>query len=148
MQTPSTASIWLSQQAGPALIILCIVAFIFLVLFLSSISRRRALARSRSGINEHTFVDYLAGFGFNTEITRITYRYLQEQQNVAFPIEPSDQLDEDLGLDSDDIRQSVRELLAATSREYQPGMLHQPLVTVEDLVRYLQSCPRKTDVAA
>lgn len=148
MQTPNTASIWLSEQAGPALIILCIVAFIFLVLFLSSRSRHRALARSRSGLNEHTFVDYLANFGFDAEITRATYRYLQERQNVAFPIQSSDQLDEDLGLDSDDIRQTVRELLAATGREYRPGMLHKPLVTVEDLVRYLQSCPRKTDVAA
>jgi acyl carrier protein len=106
------------------------------------------MSQKRAGMNEYTFVNYLATFGFDADIARTTYQYLQERQNVSFPIDAHDQLDEDLGLDSTDINQSVRELLEATGREYRPGMLHSPLITVEDLVRYLQSCPRKGDVAA
>jgi len=76
------------------------------------------------------------------------YRYLQEQQNVAFPIEPLDDLDHDLGLDSEDLEQTIRELLRQTGRENMPGLLSSPLVTVEDLVRYLQASPRQRFLAA
>jgi hypothetical protein len=97
---------------------------------------------ARSGTNEDTFVDSLIVYGFDPEISRTVYRYLQERQNVHFPIEATDLLDEDLGLDVADLEQTQREVFELTRRLYQPGLRHTPLVTVEDLVRFIQASPR------
>ena len=103
---------------------------------------------ARSHVNEDTFVNSLIGYGFDPMIARTTYRYLQEKQNVSFPIESSDLLDEDLGLDLADLDQSVNEILTLTGRLHQPGLRHQPIVTVEDLVRFVQASPRLATMAA
>ena len=113
------------------------------MVYLSAKSRRSSLVRDRSGRTEETFAEYLAGYGFDPEISRVTYRYLQRVQKVAFPIEPSDDLDRDLGLDGEEIEQTVRDLLAETGRSYLPGLLDSPLVTVVDLVRHIQASPRR-----
>ena len=148
MQIPSTLSIWLSEQATPLVIVGVIPIFVLGMLFLSARSRRPRLNAERSGVNEGTFVDGLEVDGFDRTIARTTYRYLQERQNVHFPIHSTDDLDTDLGLDGEDVEQSVRELLAETSRLYQPGLKHMPLVTVEDLIRFLQASPRLSELAA
>ncbi len=106
------------------------------------------MLRGRQGRTERTFVRELKTRGFDADIARATYRYLQEWQNVEFPIEPSDDLDLDLGLDSEDLNQTLRDLLAETGRVYLPGLLHSPLITVEDLVRYIQILPRRDEMAA
>ena len=148
MQTPSTLSIWLSEQAVPLAIILCLIAFVMVVLSLSARSRRVRLNEERSGTNEDTFVESLELYGFDREISRTVYSYLQNHQNVHFPIEPSDLLDEDLGLDLVDLDQTVREVFQMTRREYKPGLRHMPLITVEDLVRFIQASPRAVTIAA
>ena len=118
------------------------------VLYWSARSRRMRMNEVRSGANEDTFVNSLVRFGFDPVISRTTYRYLQETQRVSFPIEANDLLDEDLGLDITDIEESVRDLMGATQRLYQPGLQHEPLVTVEDLVRFIQASPRLSELAA
>ena len=148
MQTPSTVSIWLGEQAGPLALIVLLLAFVMIVLYLSARSRRAKLNQERSGTNEDTFVNFLTTYGFDAKIARTAYRYLQEKQNVSFPIEASDLLDEDLGLDSADIEESVADLLMLNHRVYQPGLAHSPLVTMEDLVRFIQASPRVSEIAA
>jgi hypothetical protein len=134
---------WLGQQIVPVFFIgFALLAGVALV-YLSAQSRRASLTRDRSGRTEETFAEYLAAYGFDTGIARATYRYLQEQRRVAFPIEPTDDLDRDLGLDGDEVRQTIRDLLAETGREYLPGLLDSPPVTVVDLVRCIQASPRK-----
>ena len=148
MQTPSTLSIWLGEQAGPLLIIAFLLAFVMIVLYVSARNRRARMNEARSGANEDTFVNSLIVFGFDPAISSRTYRYLQEHQNVSFPIEAGDLLDEDLGLDGEDIEESIHDLMNATGRLYQPGLKHEPLVTVEDLVRFIQASPRLSELAA
>jgi hypothetical protein len=143
MGTPDTLTIWLKQQAVPIGIILGLVLLAFLVLKISASRRHKALARERGGVTEATFAEHLQRYGFDPIIAAATYRYLQEVQRVQFPILPGDQLDEDLGLDSEDINQTVREMTHALGRQFNPGLLHKPLVTVEDLVRMLQASPRR-----
>ena len=142
-----SSSVALQQWLGEQIVPLFLIGFAILMgiemVYLSAKSRRSALVRDRSGKNEDTFTDYLAAYGFDPEIARTTYRYLQERQRVSFPIEPTDDLDRDLGLDGEDLDRTVRELLAETGREYLPGMLDSPLVTVVDVVRYIQACPRR-----
>lgn len=148
MQTPSTLSIWLSEQAGPLAIIAVFLAFVMIVLYVSARNRRARMNEARSGANEDTFVNSLVVFGFDPVISRKTYRYLQETQRISFPIEAGDLLDEDLGLDSLDIEESIRDLMESTARLYQPGLQHDPIATVEDLVRFIQASPRLAERAA
>ena len=101
----------------------------------------------RSGTNEETFVNALMMYGFDPEVSSTVYRYLQDHQNVHFPIETSDLLDEDLGLDQADVEQTIRAVFQMARRQLQPGLLHTPLLTVEDLVRLVQASPRLTMAA-
>jgi len=148
MQIPSTISIWLSEQAGPLALIVALLAFVMIILYVSAKSRNARLNEARSHVNEDTFVDSLTTYGFDPNIARTTYRYLQDKQNVRFPIEASDHLDEDLGLDLVDVDQSIVDILTLTERLHQPGLQHGPIVTVEDLVRFVQASPRLSELAA
>jgi hypothetical protein len=148
MQIPSTTWIWLSEQAVPLAIIVAFLAFVFIALYVSARSRRRKMNESRSHVNEGTFVNSLLIYGFDPVISRTTYRYLQEKQRVSFPIEATDHLDEELGLDLTDVEESVHDILRLTDRLYQPGLKDAPLVTVEDLVRLIQASPRLSELAA
>jgi hypothetical protein len=143
MSILSTLGQWLGQQVVPLVYIGFAVLMGFALLYFSAQSRRAALVRDRSGKTEETFAEYLAAYGFDPEIARTTYRYLQQVQQVAFPIVPKDDLDRDLGLNDNDVKRTVRDLLDETSREYLPGLLDSPLVTVVDLVRYIQASPRR-----
>ena len=96
----------------------------------------RAEAKRRSGVS--------GGVWVRCGIARATYRYLQRVHGVAFPILPKDDLDRDLGLDDDEVRQALRDLLDEAGREYLPGLIDAPLVKVVDLVRYVQASPRRS----
>ena len=148
MVTPDTLSIWLKEQAWPIGIVLLFIGLAFLILKVSAVRRRVVLTRQRNGVSEETFVEHLAQYNFDPLITGTTYRYLQEVQRVDFPIVPSDKLDEDLGLDHDDLEQTLRELLQSLQRQEVPGLRYDPVITVEDLVRHLQASPRRGQQAA
>jgi hypothetical protein len=148
MSTPETLQIWLSEQAVPLLVVSAALLLGFAILYISARGRRSKMISRRSGLSEDTFVEDLAPFGFDPSVARETYRYLQERQNITFPILPLDALDEDLGLDSEDVEQTIHELLDLTGREHLPGLLHSPLVNVEDLVRYIQASPRRLQSSA
>jgi ABC-type dipeptide/oligopeptide/nickel transport system permease component len=137
MVTPDTLTIWLKEQAWPIAIIVGLVVFAFIVIKISASRRHQALAREREGVTESTFASHLQRYGFDPAVAAATYRYLQERQLVKFPI-----------LDSEDINQTVREMTSSLGRHFNPGLLHKPLVTVEDLVRMLQASPRRVSVAA
>ena len=142
MVIPVDLGTWLKEQAWIIAIIVGCVVLAFIILKVSARRRHEALTREREGVTESSFAAHLEQYGFDPVIAASTYRYLQDVQLVQFPILPSDLLDEDLGLDSEDIHQTVREMLPALSREFNPGILHKPLQTVEDLIRLLQASPR------
>jgi len=146
MSTVYTLEQWLGEQVVPLIFIGFAMLMGLAFLYLSVQSRRASLVRDRSGRTEETFAEYLAAYGFDAAIARTTYRYLQRVQRVPFPIVPKDDLDRDLGLDGDEVKQSVRDLLDETGREYLPGLMGSPLVTVVDLVRYIQASPRRVEV--
>ena len=146
MSTTVAIQQWLGEQIVPVVLIGFAILMGLGMVYLSAISRRSALARSRAGRTEENFAEYLAKYGFDESIARSTYRYLQEKQRVSFPIEPMDDLDRDLGLDGDDVKTTLRDLLEQNGREYLPGILDSPLVRVVDLVRYIQASPRRLAV--
>ncbi len=142
MIIPDNLQTWIQQQSVPLLVILGCLVGGFLLLYISARRRRTALVKNRVGVTEQSFTRHMAAYDFDPFISKETYRYLQQVQLVDFPILPGDSLDEDLGLDSDDVKESVRDLLRVTGREFRPGILIAPIITVEDLVRYLQASPR------
>lgn len=148
MQIPSTLSIWLSEQAGPLALIALFLFTLLVVLHYSSKLRVSWMRRTRAQWDEECFVDSLLPFGFDPQICRTAYRYLQEKQNVNFPIESGDYLDEDLGLALSDLDQTVVETLQLTGRRLQAGLNHRPLDTVEELIRFVQASPRAVEQAA
>ena len=143
MVTPDTFTLWLKEQSLPIGLLVLGSLLAFLVVRISARRRHEKLMRERDGINEASFTAHLERYGFDPQITSTTYRYLQQVQRVPFPILPGDALDEDLGLDSEDVQQTVHELTETLGREPNPGLRSTPMVTVEDLVRLLQASPRK-----
>ena len=143
MPTTDTIQQWLGEQIVPVFLIGFALLMGLVLVYLSALSRRNAMARSRAGRTEDTFAEYLGRYGFDEAIVRSTYRYLQEKQRISFPIEPTDDLDRYLGLDSDDVKTTLRDLLDQNGREYLPGAMDSPLVLVVDLVRYIQASPRR-----
>jgi hypothetical protein len=143
MPTLFTTQQWLGEQIVPVFFIGFAILMGIAMVYLSAQSRRSSLTRDRSGLTADTFAESLVAYGFDPEIARTAYVYLQQVQQVAFPIDPRDDLDRDLGLDGEDVKRTVRGLLAETGREYLPGLLNSPLVTVVDLVRYIQASPRR-----
>jgi hypothetical protein len=139
---------WLKQQAWPIGILIALAAAFFSILKLSASLRRVVLSRQRRGMTEQTFVENLARYNFDPVITGTTYRYLQEVQQIKFPILPSDALDEDLGLDPEDVDQIIRDLVRSLRREEAPGLRYEPVLTVEGLVRHVQASPRRQHKAA
>lgn len=148
MQIPSTVSIWLSEQAVPIALIFASLISILAVLFYSASRRVAVLRVTRSGMNEDTFIESLLPYNFDPQICRTVYRYLQEAQNIRFPIAAGDHLDEDLGLGLIDLDETIRETFERSKRRFQPGLRHRPLITVEDLVRLIQASPRTSARAA
>jgi len=148
MFTPSTVQIWLSEQAKPLFLIVAVLIAGLLFLKFSAARRKAALLRERAGHTEDTFVQHLSTFGFDPSIARSTYRYLQTHQNVHFPIFLTDHLDEDLGLGLEDLEETKIALAIESRREFRPGLRHEPIVTVEDLIRFIQASPRKREKVA
>ncbi len=142
MATHNTLSLGLQEQAIPILAVVLCLGLAFLLLKWVASTRHRALKREREGVDEASFSRQMQQQGFDPVIARSTFRYLQEVQGVPFPILPTDDLDVDLGLDSDDIKQTLTDLTSALGRRLNAILLHKPLVTVEDLVRVLQASPR------
>jgi hypothetical protein len=134
---------WLKGQVWPIGILIALTAAFLLVLKLSVSYRNAVLSRQRRGMTEQTFVEQLAQYNFDPVIAGTTYRYLQEVQQIKFPILPSDALDEDLGLDPEDVDQTIRELLRSLKRAEVPGLHPEMVLTVEGLVRRLQASPRR-----
>ena len=144
MPTFSIIQQWLGDQIVPVFFIGFAILMGIAMVYLSAQSRRSSLVRDRSGMHRGDVCEYLwLRMGSIRRLHGRLTVYLQEAQQVAFPIDPRDDLDRDLGMDGEEVKQTVRELLDETGREYLPGLLDSPLVTVVDLVRYIQASPRR-----
>lgn len=110
-------------------------------LFFSGIVRHRRMLSERKGEDIDSFVLHLASYGFDPVLAREIYTYLTTEEDVAFPIRHTDRFDEDLRVSEEEVHRLITHLLRCSRREALPGMRHMPLVTVEDALRFVQSCP-------
>ena len=134
---------WFVEQIVPVFFVGFALLAGLALLYFSAQSKKAARRRDRAGQDETTFAEKLAAHGYDAEIALATYRYLEKRTRAGFPLLPADDLDRDLGMDRDDVREAVRELTALVDREYLPGLVTTPIVTVAELVRAVQSSPRK-----
>lgn len=141
----SIVSPWVLREVG-GVVLLGLGASAAVVVAKVAASRRRIRSPRFAGLSERSFTEYLRRCGFDPIVAATTYRYLREIQDVRFPILPGDALDWDLGLDAEQVGQTMTELASRLDR--QPARAAQMPVTVEDLVRTVQSSPRSGQVAA
>jgi len=142
MQPPTSTWLFSTEQIIPFAIIIAALSLMMIVLYVSARNRRLQLTKSRSGTTLETFVSTMVEHGYDPEISGVVYQYLQQRQNVHFPIDPFDRLDEDLGLDLVEVYETTRDVLKLTSRLYRPGLRDLPIVTVLDLIQFIQASPR------
>jgi hypothetical protein len=114
------------------------------VLYISGATRQRRMATSRQGEDVESFVAYLSSFGFDASIARSTYEYLVNEENVTFPVHHSDRLNRDLRISETEVDRMVDNLLRMNGRECPPGTRPANFLTVEDVLRHIQSCPAVT----
>ncbi|ADV84044.1 hypothetical protein [Terriglobus saanensis] len=117
------------------------------VLYISGVTRRRRLTNSRQGEDVDSFVSYLSSFGFDAGIARSTYEYLMHEESVAFPVHHSDRLNRDLRISEAEVDLMVENLLRVNGRACPPGTRPVTFLTVEDVLRHLQSCTKITEQA-
>lgn|GEM_PF-846972 len=117
------------------------------VLYISGVTRRRRLATSRQGEDVETFVAYLSSFGFDADIARSTYNYIVHEESVSFPVHHSDRLNRDLRIPEAEVNLMIENLLRLNGRECPPGLRPVTFLTVEDVLRHIQSCPALTERA-
>ncbi len=115
---------------------------ILLLLRVHALRARRGLLPRRPGHTEDSFVHHVASFGLHPRIARTTYRYLQRSCKVRFPILVEDSLREDLGLDQRALIEATRALLLENGRESGQHYMPNSLVTVGDLIGFIQSSAR------
>lgn len=133
---------WIVEQIVPVFFVGFALLAGLALLYFSAQSRKAARRRGRVGQDETTFTEKLAAHGYDPEIARATYQYLEERLRPGFPLLPADDLDRELGMDQGDVREALRELTALVGREYLPGLVTTPIVTVAELVRAVQASPR------
>lgn len=129
---------------GPAFGVLAVCGFLAVALgtlFFSGMLRHRRMAAAREGESLESFALHLATYGFDPALAEEIYSYLVTEEDVAFPIRHSDRLDEDLRVSEDEVHRMVAHLLRFSRREARPGMRTMPLLTVEDVLRFVQACP-------
>ena len=65
------------------------------------------------------------------------YEYIQEMHGVDFPIFPTDDLSQVLGMTDEDVRRALPPILEVTGRSAQLGRMLRPLETVEEMVAFV-----------
>jgi len=141
--TTNMLRVWLSDQALPFGLLLAFLAGGLFVVYVSGVMRKSRLASRRAGRDEASFVHEMLSLGYDLQICRTAYTYLQQEQKISFPILPEDRLNLDLRMADTDVTDMVHHLLTANGRERASGHSYTPLITVQDVVRQVQASPMR-----
>jgi hypothetical protein len=137
---------WLFALSVPT----CTAAFVFTIASLPNNRRRILLLRNRTSVSgKHS--DEESPFSYDDleieveiedspDMELSIYRYLNEKTDL--PVLAHATLEGDLGLSDAQLGETIYELLALNGREYSPGVFTYPLITVEDLVLYIEASSR------
>lgn len=148
MQTPTTVLAWFQGQGSILAILLAVAAVFLLVLAASSYARRRHLAHTRSGDDMASYLQTMQSRGFDPEIARLAYAFLQDRLAIDYPVLPEDELDRDLGISESEIGDMLAFMLFTSGRVDSPHSTPNTLTTVADMVQRVQTSPLQRHAAA
>jgi hypothetical protein len=108
--------------------------------------RQRQLRSQRHGASEAVFLRHFTDVGADERVTRTVYRTLQSEKLArGVPVLPADDLDGVHGIDREELDYLAADLAKTLGRRF-PGpeaaTVGEPVKTVEDLVKYLDSLPK------
>jgi len=135
---------WMLNDGSAACGVLLFMIVCSVIVFVTAQGRKKHISQSRAGYDVDCFVDEMAAAGYDAEMARVVYCYIQDMYRIDFPILPGDDLYM-LGATDDAVRRTMPALLQATGREARMGHIMKQLTTVEDLVRYIETLPRSAD---
>lgn len=148
MQTPTTVLGWFQSQGSILAILLAIVGVVLLVLAASAYARHRRLSQTRSGDDMASFIHTMQSRGYDPEIARLAYVFLEERLAIDYPVLPEDELDRDLGISETEIFDMLAFMLFTSGRTDSPRSTPNTLTTVADIVQRVQTSPVSRNLAA
>ena len=124
----------------------CAVAALWIAgVTLADYRRQRRLRAEREGVSEEDFIRHLSGAGVDEAISHTVYRRLQREKLArAVPVLPGDDLYSVHRIDNEELNELIGDLANELGRDFRrPDRPNNgdPVNTVEDLVRYLNSLP-------
>jgi hypothetical protein len=135
---------WMMNDGASAMAFLLFMLLCALAVFLTARGRRKQISQSRAGYDVECFVREMSAAGYEAEMARFVYHYIQDVYRIDYPILPGDDL-YTLGATDDAVHRTMPALIQATGRETRMGHVTKPLSTVEDLVAYIESLPHTAD---
>jgi hypothetical protein len=103
----------------------------------------KQLTQGRAGYDIECFVRDMTASGYDANVARSVYLYIQRAHRIDFPILPADDLYMAFGITDDGVQRAMPTLMQATGRDDEISTrLRKPLNTVKDLVAYVESRPR------
>lgn len=138
----------LSLESKSMVFIYVIAAFIGLVVLGKIVGyiRDYLIRKSRKDDKPEDFTDYFVGEGFSESLVLSVYHHLQDCIGPKdFPVRPRDNVAKIYGIVDDDLDDLVVEIAEANQLVLPlvTGYWQKPVVTVEDLVRFIASFPVK-----
>ncbi|MDE3104976.1 MAG: hypothetical protein KGK08_07355 [Acidobacteriota bacterium] len=142
--------LWLSEHVLPLILVLCLTVLASVFYYLAY-TRKVASALLRG---EATPVPAAGGYppphrvvassaaahDLDPEVLRAAHVYLHQTRGVGQLVPPAARLTEEIGLSASEIRAAAAELVQSCGRKA-PAADLPILVTLADLVRYVQSAP-------
>jgi hypothetical protein len=102
--------------------------------------------RNRRGDKKEDFIDYFVSQGISESLALSVYHYLQNWVNFKdFPVRPQDNIDDIYGIAEESLDDLIIEIAESNNLEIPSNTDYwgKPVVTVEDLIRFIASFPIK-----
>jgi hypothetical protein len=132
---------WILNDGWTFSVLMVFMVASWVAVFFCARGNKKMLTKTRAGHDMDCFAQEMAAAGHNEDVARAVYRYIQEAHDIDFPILPGDDLSTTLGITDDDVYRAIPALLTGAGRAPQIGRLKQQIITVADLVDFVERAP-------
>jgi hypothetical protein len=128
---------WLTNEGTALIALVALLGGCGTVLYVAGKMRKNRLVESRRGYNIDCFAAEMDEAGYDPEVARVVYLYIQEMHGVDFPIFPGDDIAQMFGMTDEDVRRALPPILDVCGRRTELGRMMRPLETVEQVVEFV-----------
>jgi len=132
---------WILNDGWSVGVFLVFLAVSGITVFCAAKDRNKRILMSRAGYTVENFLAEMEAAGHDVQVARTVYQFIQGTYRVGFPIQPGDDLYLMLGITDASVWRAMPALLQATGREPRIGRLLKPIVTVQELVHFVEVAP-------